>query len=1026
MFLSDLSLSKPVMALMVTLALVIFGLISYKDLGIEDNPNVEFPWITVSTVYPGADPKTVETEITDKIEDEIATLPGIKSIDSTSAENISMIFIEYQLEFDINVAAQDVRDKIARITSSLPDGAETPLVQKLDVMSEPIIQIAVTGDVNSQDLALYVDDTVKPRLESIEGVGTVNVYGTRDREVRIWLDPEKMSARGISVQQLVSAIQQGNAKIPGGRIETGDRELSVITDGEVANVTEFNNIVIAEVNGVIVKLGDVATVEDGYADQRSQARLNGEPAIGLSLVKASGGNTIAIADRAYGVIDELKRIKPPGINLEIVSDNSLYTRDSFNQIYEQVMGGGLLAIIVVLLFLGNIRSTVIAAISIPASIISTMIFIRAFGFTLNNVTMMAFSLMVGLLIDDTIIVVENIYRNLEKGKTPLEAARDGAKEIGFAVIATSLVLVAVFIPLAFMKGIIGRFMFQYGITISFGVLISMVLALFLTPMLSRYLLTSSSSEPMKILAWFDKGYKVIEAGYKWLIRRALHYKGLTLLFALIATVVSVTMFGLTKKEFFPNSDRSATSINIVLPVGSSLESLIQVTGNIENIVKDIPEVELIFSTLGGGTQGNQNEGSIYIDLVDKQKRDRTQFEIDDEIRTLIGTIPGAEITVGGSGMGFGSAYDYNFILRGSDTELLKQTARAVEARFRQSPLFRESDTTLAEGKPEVRVNVNRESAADLGINAAMIGSTLRFLVSGEDQIATYSEGGRSYDVRIRLEAPYRDRPEDLQNLVLFTSAKDASPVPVGAIANVEVTSGEASISHSNKLRSVQVEANLNDGITLGEAINFTETQIAPMLPSGIEMATAGQADIMKESFTSMAFALVLGIALIYMILASQFNHFVHPTTIMMSVPLSFVGAFGLLFIAHMTFNMFSFMGLIMLMGLVTKNAILVVEFTNQLRAKGMSVTEALLTAGPIRLRPILMTTLTTIMGMVPVALMLGGGAGVETRAPMAVAIIGGLTASTLLTLVIVPVVYALFDTFEKWLYRKFKVGEIKD
>jgi HAE1 family hydrophobic/amphiphilic exporter-1 len=892
-------------------------------------------------------------------------------------------------------------------------------------MSEPIIQIAVTGDVNSQDLALYVDETVKPRLESIEGVGTVNVYGTRDREVRIWLDPEKMSARGITVQQLVGGIQQGSTKIPGGRIETGDRELSLITDGEVASVSEFADIVIAEVNGVMVKLGDVATVEDGYADLRSQARLNGGPAIGLSLIKASGGNTIAIADRTYAVIDELKRIKPPGIDLEIVSDNSLYTRDSFKQVYDQVVGGGLLAILVVLLFLGNIRTTIIAAISIPSSIIATMIFIRAFGFTLNNVTMMAFSLMVGMLIDDTIIVIENIYRNLEKGKTPLEAARDGAKEIGFAVIATSLVLVAVFIPLAFMKGLIGRFMFQYGITISFGVLISMVLALFLTPMLARYLMSSKSSEPMKILAWFDHGYRYLEAGYKWLIGKALHYKGLTLLFALIATIVSVTMFGLTKKEFFPDSDRSATSVSITLPVGSSLESLIQVTGNIENIVMSIPEVELIFTTLGGGTQGNQNEGSIYVDLVDKLKRERTQWEIEDEIRTLIGTIPGVEITIGGS-MGFGSNYDYSFILRGSDTELLKQTARAVEARFNQSPLFRETNTTLAEGKPEVRVMVNRESAADLGLNAAMIGSTLRFLVSGEDQIATYSESGRSYDVKIRLEEPYRDRPEDLQNLVLFTSAKDAMPVPVGAVADIEVTSGEAQISHSNKLRSVNIQANLNDGIALGEAMNFTETEIASMLPSGIEMATAGEADMMKESFTSMAFALVLAIALIYMILASQFNHFVHPTTIMMSVPLSFVGAFGLLFLAHMTFNMFSFMGLIMLMGLVTKNAILVVEFTNQLRARGMGVTEALQTAGPIRLRPVLMTTLTTIVGMIPVALMIGGGAGVETRAPMAVAIIGGLSTSTLLTLIVVPVVYALFDTFEKWLYRKFKVGEIKE
>ena len=942
-------------------------------------------------------------------------------MESTSAESVSLIFIEYELEIDINVAAQDIRDKVAGIEASLPEGAESPLVQKLDVMNEPIIQLAVTGDVNPQDLALYVTEELKPRFESIEGVGAVNTYGMRDREVRIWLDPEEMSSRMISVHQIVGAIQQQSLEFPGGRIETGERELSLITDGEVNSVSEFEDIVVETINGTMIRLRDVAIVEDGFSDLRSQARLNGEPAVGISLIKGSGGNTIAIADLAYETLDEILKTKPPGISIEVVRDNSLYTRDSFQQVRDQVIGGGILAILIVLLFLGNLRTTVIAAVTIPVSIISTLIFVRAFGFTLNNVTMLAYSLMVGMLIDDTIVVVENIYRNLAQGKTPLQAARDGAKEIGFAVISTSLVLVAVFIPLAFMKGLIGRFMYQYGITIAFGVMTSTILALFLTPMLARYLM-SSSMKPMKFLAWFDVGYKYVESGYKWLIGRALRYKALTLIIALAASIVSITLFGLTKKEFFASPDTSTTQISIELPVGSSLSSLIEVTERLENIVMDIPEVELVFSSLGGGTQGNQNKGSIYIDLVDKLEREKTIWEIEDELRELIGNIPGTKVIVG-SAMGFGSSYDYVFILRGSDTELLKETARNIELQFAQSPLFRESSTSLEEGKPEVRVMINREQAADLGLNAATVGSTLRFLVSGEDAIATYSEGGRSYDVKIRLQEPYRDRPDDLRNVILYTSDKDPIPVPVGAFADVQVTSGEAEISHSNKLRAVTVEANLNNDVALGEAVNFTETQVEPNLPPGISIQTAGEADIMVESFQSLAFALILAIVLIYMILASQFNHFVHPVTIMSSVPLSFVGAFGLLFLAHMTINLFSLMGVIMLMGLVTKNAILVVEFTNQLRARGMDVTEALMTAGPIRLRPVLMTTLSTIFGMLPVALMLGGGAGVEMRAPMAVAIIGGLSTSTLLTLVVVPVVYALFDTFVNWLYRKFGSGQ---
>ncbi len=1015
MFLSDLTIARPVGAIMVTIALIVFGLISYSRLGIEDDPDVEFPFISIYTVFPGADPETVELEITDTIEDEIATVSGIKNIYSASAENVSLIWIEFELEVDADIAAQDVRDSIARIQSALPDGAETPIVAKEQVHAAPILEIAIGGDVDPRDIAGFVEDYVRPRIESIEGVGAVNVYGLRDREVRIWLDFDRMNAYNVSVQEIVGAIRSGHVEVPGGRVETGEREYIVVTSGELESIEAFNDLIVASRNGSLIRLGDVAEVEDGLEDLRSLALLNGEPAVGLSIVKRKGANTVEVADRVYEIIDEIRSLAPPALTMSIPRDYSVFTRDSLHQVQNHLYGGGLMAIIIVLLFLGSFRTTLIAGVSIPTSIITTYIFVYAFGFTLNNVTMLAFTLMVGMLIDDAIVVVENIYRHTEMGKSPFQAAKEGAREVAMAVLATTLTIVAVFVPVAFMSGIVGRYMYQYGITVATGSIVSYFVAISLAPMLaSRFLKKGGGKENFILFTWFDRGFESLERGYRTLIGAALRRKGVTILIAFVAMIAALILFGMTKQEFFPNLDMSSTEISIEMPVGTSLQTLIEFTRPIEEVVMEIPEVENVFTTLGGGRLAQQNLGSIYVDLVDKTERERTVWEIEDEIRAKLEGIPGAKIVVGAS-IGFGSAYEFSILLTGTDNDALNELADRLADTMAQNPIFREVNISTSEGKPEARIVIDRDRAADLGVDAATIGSTLRLLVSGEDSIATFMEEGRQYDVKVRLEEPYRNRPEDLENLVVYNSRHD--PVEVSSFASVEIASSAAQIEHTNKLRSISVEANLNDGYTLGDASSYAQELLPTITPPGINAKVAGIAEFMAETFESIGFALILAIVLIYVVLAAQFNHFVHPLTIMVSLPLSFIGAFGLLFLTNMTTNMFSLIGIIMLMGLVTKNAILVIEFTNQLRERGMERDEALLTAGPIRLRPVVMTALSTIGGMLPVALMLGGGAGVEVRAPMAVAVIGGLLASTLLTLVVVPVVYSLFDSATEWLLR---------
>jgi len=1016
MFLSDLSISRPVAMVMITVALVVFGLIAYNKLAVENMPDTDFPFVIVTTSYLGADPATIESEVTELIEDEVATVSGIKNLTSTSYENVSLVFMEFEMEVDVNIATQDVRDKLEGIERSLPDNCDSPVVRKYDPTEEPILEIAVGGDAPPQEMSRFIEDFIKPRVESIEGVGSVEVTGNRDREIRIWLNPDRMTAYEVSVQQIVGAIQVGHVEIPGGRIETGEREYLVVTAGELESVDAFNDLVITRRGDSLIRLSDVALVEDGLENQRSLARINGLPAISLAVIKKSGSNTIAVADAVYEIVEELKAESPPGLQFSIPRDDSVFVRDSFDQVQEHMFGGGLLAVLVVLLFLGSFRTTIIAAISIPTSIIATYLCINFLGFTLNNITMMALTLMVGILIDDAVVVLENIYRHLEMGKTPIQAAKEGAREIGFAVLSSTLVIVAVFIPVANMTGLVGRFMYQYGITVAVGVSISYLIAITLSPMLaSRFM--QKGTVKFFLFDWFNKGFRYLESGYRWLIGAALRRKGITVLIAFVSMVGALFLFMNTPQDFFGTMDRGSISISIEMPQGTSLHALDEFVKPIEDIALTIPEVENVLVSLGGGFFGEQNSGSLYLDLVDKQDRNRSDAEISDELRERLAGFSGAKIVVGSST--FFGAYSFNFDILGNDIDELEAISSRILDAISADPLFKEWDTSIDKGKPEVHIEIDRDRAADLGVNIATLGSTLNLLVSGEQSIGDFMEAGRQSEIKVRLEGSFRDRPEDLANLVVYN--RDSDPVEISSFADITVMAGPSQIDHVDKMRSVTISANVADDRTLGDAVDWLDENIDGFLSPDVRYKISGEADIMTESFAAMGNALLLAVLLIYIVLAAQFNHFIHPLTIMISLPLSFVGAFGFLYLSGMPMTMFALIGIVMLMGLVAKNAILVVEFTNQLRERGMERDEALLTAGPVRLRPVLMTALSTISGMLPVALMIGHGSGVEMRAPMAVAMVGGLTASTLLTLVVIPVIYALFDQATVWLLKRLGI-----
>lgn len=1018
MFLSNVSIKKPVFATMMIAALILFGLISRQRMGVDLYPDIDFPIVTVTARLEGANPEVIETEVTDPLEDAVSTVEGLRHITSHSSQGTSQVVIEFELETDIDVAAQDVRDKISRAIYMLPKEMDPPIVGKVDISARPIMWLGITGGMSKLELSMIADDIIKPMVETIPGVGNVFLPGLRKREVRIWLDDRKMEAYHITAEDVKQALLTKNVEIPAGIIENPIRELTVKTMGEFGSVDEFNRLIISFQEGAPVRLSDVGFAEDGMEDKRSLARFQGEQAIGMGIVPRSGANNVAVANRVKKKIKEISKLVPE-VKIRSCFDSSTFIKQSISDVQFDLLYGAFLAALVVFLFLRTIRTTLIIALAIPTSLIGSFWVMNILGFTINSMTMLALSLCVGLVVDDAIVVLENIFRHAEMGKRPIEAAQEGTSEIAFAAIAATLTIVAVFVPVAFIKGMIGRFYFQFGISVAAAVLISLFIALTLTPMLcSRYL--SVTKKHGRIYEMLEEAFRSTEQFYsKALTRICLRGFWYRFWFALVSAIltfaVSALFFSMLKKELITSEDRSDFFIQFKTPVGSSLDLTDEKMAQMEAIMRSLPEVRSVFAALGGFQRDEPNRGMLFIQLVDPSKREMTQQEIMAAVRRKFAEIPGLlanvqDISIGGVHGERDSPLQFD--IKGHNLRELYRVSEGLVKKIREIPGIVDVDTGMDLTKPEVRIYIDRDRAGDLGVDVRTIASVVNTLIGGED-VGKYKEGGKSYDVRVRLIPGQRETPEDISRLLIRTSNQEL--IRLNNVVRIEEAVGPDVIDRKDRMRSVTIYGNLEEK-TLGEALEESKEVAQTIIPEGYTLTESGQAETMREAISSLIFAFLLAVVITYMVLSSQFESFIHPFTIMLALPLSFIGALGFLLLTGSTLNVMSYIGMIMLMGIVTKNSILLVDYTNTLRSRGIPRDEAVLEAAPVRLRPILMTAVSTIAGVLPVAL--GFGAGGESRAPMAIATAGGMATSTLLTLFIVPVVYMLLDDISQRFKKK--------
>lgn len=1024
MKLADISIRRPVFAAMMTLAMFVFGLVSYPRIGVDLFPNVEFPVVTVTIVYPGADPSSMESKVADPVEEAINTMSGIKVLRSVNLESVTQVIVQFELDVDREAAVQEVRDRVSAIQRQLPSGIEPPVVQKFDVGAAPIMSIAISGNLPVRELTRIADKMVKERVQRLGGVGAVELVGAREREIQILVDPVRLAGFGLTVHDVATALQVQSLELPAGRIDDGARELSVKTKGEVRTAREIADIVVSSAAGATIRVADVAEVVDGEEEARSYSSIDGKSAVALVVRKQSGSNIVAVASAVHAELDKLApQVAKLGATVSVPTDNAPYIEHSIKDVQFDLVFGALLAVLIILFFLHDFRATIISALALPTSVIATIWFIDFMGFTFNNMTMLALSLSIGILIDDAIVVIENIHRHLEHGKKPMVAAREATAEIGLAVLATTSCIVAVFLPVAVMKGIIGRFFFQFGLTVSFAVAVSMFVSFTLTPMLaSRFLRAPDHARRPNILVRaIERFLGVFDRSYRWLLTRALRHRAITIAVAVAALVGSGALVTRVKAEFIPPEDRAMLDINVELPTGTSLATARKYVDAVAaDLRANAPGAASTFVTIGGGAQGQVHLGKIQLNLTPAKSRAFHQEQVMAWVRSRYAKAPNAIITVNpispiGSESGFRSQ-PIQFNIRGNDMEALTAAADALKTELGKIPGLVDLDSSYRGGRPELAIEIDRDRAADLGIPVAAIASTIRALIAG-DKITDFKDGFELYDVTMRLPDAERTGLASLSNLKVRSTTGQL--VDLASVVRVVPSEGPSQIERQARQRQITVFAGLQ-GLPLGEATKLVDEASERVVSKDLTTDYAGMAEVMGESFGYMAIALLLAVILVYMILAAQFDSFIHPLTIMVSLPLSVVGAFGALFISGMTLNIFSMIGLIMLMGLVVKNAILLVDFANTLKGRGMSTIDALIEAGAVRLRPITMTTAAMIFGMLPVAMALSEGG--ETRAPMAMVVIGGLITSTLLTLVVIPVVYSLVDGFThsrpmRWLSR---------
>ncbi len=1009
MKLASLSIRRPVFALMLTLGLVVLGFVSLSRLEIALDPDVEFPFVAVTTVLRGASPETVESELTDVLEEEINTTEGIRSLRSVSAESLSQVFVEFEIGENVDVKAQQIRDKVALARPRLPLDAEDSVVAQLDPDSAPILSILLAGPYAIRELSELAENAVADRIERLPGVGSVSVQGSRRREIRIWLDPLRLSGYGLSIEEVSDVLRRENAELAGGRIESAKQEWAVTTANKVDRVEDFGNLIVAERSGTLVHLRDVATIEDGLQEERSIARLNGQRGVSLEVRRRSGANTVEVARQVRAAVDDLRASLPAGLSITVARDNATFIEDSIRSIFVDMTYGAILTVAVVLLFLRNLRSTLIAALAIPSSVIASFTFFLMAGFTLNMMSLMALSLSIGLVIDDAIVVLEAIYRRLEGGEPGREAADRGTDQVGLAVVSTTLAVCAVFVPIAFMSGMVGQWFYEFGMVVAIAVCVSTLVALTLTPMLASKLLQLELA-PGRAFRAIERGHATLEHGYRRLLTGALRHKAITTGAALGAIVAGMIVAALLPFDFYQQGDQGEFAVDAKLPIGTSLGVTDQVSRRIEELISAQPHVREVFATVGPGLQREPNRTHIVVKLAPKAERSATQVQVMDALRdTLRGAVPEAEeISVGElSWIQFsgGRSATLVYTLRGPDLDRLAAHAAALVARMKSDPLFVDVASSHETGRPEIRLTLARDVAADLGVPGVSVGRTIRALLAGE-KVGTFEQTGERYDVRVQVLPEFRDDPGELDLIRVRSMRGDL--VPLTNVAKVRIGEGPVEIHREDRSRQITLYANLAGSAPLGVGSQKLEAwgrELGISAPE--ELSAAGRARAMMETGTAIRFAFLLALAAIYMILASLFNSLLHPLTIMVSAPLSFIGGFLALWLAGMSLDLMSGIGLLVLLGLVMKNGILLVDCANQLREDGRSAEEAMLEAGPVRLRPVLMTTGALIFGLLPVAFSTSSGS--EFRAPMAMITVGGLVTSTLLTLAVVPVVYCLLD-----------------
>jgi len=1034
MWLADTSIKRPVFATMVILALVVLGIVSYPRLGVDLFPKVDFPIVSIYTVLPGASPEIMDVDVTDKVEEAVGTINGVKSITSTSSEGTSAVVVEFHLERNIDIAVQDVREKISTIRSKLPTDVKEPIIQKVDPDANAVLWIALFGERSPRELSTYADEVLKEKLQKVSGVGAVQMPGLRLRQVRLWIDREKMIAHGITAQDITRLLQRENVELPSGRIESATREYSIKVKGELRSVEAFGNLIVGYQKGAAVRLSSIARVEDGMEEKRSIARFNGKNAVGIGIQKQSGTNTVEVVDRVKKELASIRGSLPAGMNLDIAFDQSSFIKRSIREVQGHLVIGGFFAVLAVLMFLKSLRITLISALAIPTSIIATFTVMNMFDFTFNNMTMLGLSLCIGILIDDAIIVIENIHRHIRLGRSPMDAASFATSEIGLAVMATTMAIVAIFLPVAFMKGIVGRFFLQFALTVVFAVLMSLFVSFTLTPMLaSRYLHphTAQADESRHLAALMrhpritrigdrlECWYQQSEEWYRNLLRYAMTHRRKVVLISVGIFFLSMLLTLVLGKEFHPQEDQSRFIVRLEAPVDYSVDEADHLFLKAEALLRQMPEIRTVLHAQG--LSGQINKAQMFVGIAQKSERKRSQQTIMQELRRSLTAIAGLKTTIEDISLIGGGVRNVpvQYAVRGSDLSAVQNYMRQIIRDYAKLPGIVDIDTSLETGKPELRVYIDRDKAADLGVETATIGEAINFLIGGEVEVTKFKDEsrGRRYDVRARLNPEDRKDPSDLGRL--YVRAKDGRLVEISNVIDIREGGGPSTIQRVDRERAIMLFANL-EGKPLGQAMDELNAISAKILPEGYSGVYKGAAEIMGETFYYLIFALVLGVVLAYMILAAQFESFVHPITVLISMPFSFVGAFGALLLTGQTLNLFSFIGLILLMGLVKKNAILLVDYTNTLRSRGISRRDAILEAGPVRLKPILMTTFAMILGMLPIAVGLGEGA--ETRAPMAIATIGGLISSLFLTLLVVPVVYDLFDEaaerFSAWRARK--------